>query len=30
VQMMAGFGRSQGEAEWRNRDRDGPRFDYFA
>jgi hypothetical protein len=30
VQTMAAFGRSQGEAEWKNRDRDMPRFDYFA
>ncbi|HEX8625649.1 MAG TPA: hypothetical protein VF782_11290, partial [Allosphingosinicella sp.] len=30
VQTMAAFGRSQGEAERNNRDRDMPRFDYFA
>ena len=30
IQMMAVFGRSGGEAELRSRDRDGPRFDYFA
>ncbi len=30
VQTMAAFGRSQGEGEWHNRDRDAPRFDYFA
>jgi hypothetical protein len=30
VQTMAAFGRSQGEVEWKNRDRDSPRFDYFA
>ena len=30
VQAMAGFGRSQGEGELHNRDRDPPRFDYFA
>ncbi|HEX8062883.1 MAG TPA: hypothetical protein VF535_06670, partial [Allosphingosinicella sp.] len=30
VQTMAGFGRSQGENEWKNRDRGAQRFDYFA
>ncbi|HEX8063935.1 MAG TPA: hypothetical protein VF535_12050, partial [Allosphingosinicella sp.] len=30
VQTMAAFGRSQGEGELQNRDRDVPRFDYFA
>jgi Ca2+-binding RTX toxin-like protein len=30
VQTMAAFGRSQGEGDLRSRDRDGPRFDYFA
>jgi hypothetical protein len=30
VQTMAAFGRSTGEAEWQNRDRDAPRFEYFA
>jgi hypothetical protein len=30
VQSMAAFGRSQGEGDWQNRDRDPPRFEYFA
>jgi hypothetical protein len=30
IQMMAGFGRSAGEAELRNREGEGVRFDYFA
>jgi hypothetical protein len=30
IQTMAAFGRSQGEAELNNRERDVPRFDYFA
>ncbi|HEX8306932.1 MAG TPA: hypothetical protein VF645_00760 [Allosphingosinicella sp.] len=30
VQSMAGFGRSHGEAELRDKGRDAPRFDYFA
>ncbi|HEX8626312.1 MAG TPA: hypothetical protein VF782_14720, partial [Allosphingosinicella sp.] len=30
VQTMAAFTRSQGEGDWHNRDRDPPRFEYFA
>jgi hypothetical protein len=30
IQTMAAFGRSQGEGELQNRDRDIPRYDYFA
>jgi hypothetical protein len=30
VQQMAGFGRTAGESELRNRDRVAPHFDYFA
>ena len=30
VQTMAAFGRSQGEGEWHNRDREPPRYEYFA
>ncbi|MET1111292.1 MAG: putative Ig domain-containing protein, partial [Allosphingosinicella sp.] len=30
VQTMAAFGRSQGEGDWTSRQREAPRFDYFA
>jgi hypothetical protein len=30
IQTMAAFTRAQGEGEWHNRDRDPPRFEYFA